>query len=205
MNQHYQKIDEFYDIYDLPAARKMLTRCIKAACTEQVWEQLPANVLFFTEQLTILSKAAVKIIEHHSFLNEVEIEPDADNSVWMLNQYALYCGWCKYRTPWDYFPRHLSKKEFLDPYAALQKFAAYHNYKEWKKLIDNIRYYALSQVSIFEVMHKTGFMNSWHHLHKLLEATHLIEVRQSTPQPKPRRKWQSPGSEPAQSQNNSVS
>ncbi|XVJ64771.1 MAG: hypothetical protein HEQ40_00845 [Lacibacter sp.] len=205
MNHHYQKIDNFYDIYDLPAARKMLTRSMKAACAEQVWEQLPANVLFFTEQLTILSKAAIKIIENHDFINEVEIEPGTDNGVWMLNQYALYCGWCKYRTPWDYFPRHLSKKEFLDPYAALQKFSAYHNSAEWKKVIANIRYYALSHESIFEVIPKTCFIGTWNQLHKLLEATHLIEVRQSTPQPKPRRKWQSPDSEPVKNENNSVS
>jgi hypothetical protein len=163
MNQHYQKIDNFYDIYDLPAARKMLTRCIKTACADHAWQQLPANVLFFTEQLTILSKAAIQIAQNYNFIEEVEIE--ANDTIWMLNQYQLYCGWCKYRTPWDYFPRHLSKKEFLDPYTALQKFAAYHNAGQWKKLIGHIRYYALSHVSVFEVVNKTGFLSTWHQLH----------------------------------------
>lgn len=202
MNQHYQKIDNFYDIYDLPAARKMLTRCIKTACSDKAWEQVPANVLFFTEQLTILSKAAIQIIQNYSFIKEVEIEPVPGSNVWMLDQYALYCGWCKYRTPWDYFPRHLSKKEFLDPYAALQKFTAYHNSGQWKKVIANIRYYALSHESVFEVVNKASFISTWHQLHKLLEATHLIEVRQSTQLPQPRRKWQPPDTKVEQIKSN---
>ncbi len=201
MNHHYQKIDDFYDIYDLPAARKMLSRCIKTACSAKAWEQLPANVLFFTEQLAILSKAVIQIIQNYSFIKDVEIEPGSVSDIWMLNQYELYCGWCKYRTPWDYFPRHLSKKEFLDPYVALQKFAAYHNTGEWKKVIANIRYYALSHESVFEVVNKTSFINTWYQLHKLLEATHLIEVRQSAPLPKPRRKWQPPATELEQIKN----
>lgn len=201
MNQHYQTIDNFFDIYDLPAAQKMLTLCIKTACSDHVWKHLPANVLFFTEQLTILSKAAIQIIQEYSYIKEVEIEDQ--NEVWMLNQYAVYCGWCKHRTPWDYFPRHLSKKEFLDPYRALQKFAAFHNAGQWKKVISNIRYYALSHESVFEVVHRNSFITTWHHLHKLLDATHLIEIRQSIPQPKPRRKWHPPVAEKEQSDNNS--
>ncbi len=189
MNQHYQTIDSFFDIYDLPAAQKMLSRCIKTACSGRVWKYLPANVLFFTEQLHILSKATMKIMQEYNYIKEVEIEAGENNSVWMLNQYPIYCGWCKHRTPWDYFPRHLSKKEFLDPYLVLEKFAATHNSDQWKKIIFNIRYYALSHESIFEVLNKNNFINTCIHLHKLLDATHLIEVRQSTPQPKPRPKW----------------
>ena len=148
----------------------------------------PANVLFFTEQLSILTKAAIKIIQEYNFKKEIEAETNIN--LWMLNQYQTYCGWCKHRTPWDYFPRHLSKKEFLDPYMALEKFTNYHTPRQWKKIIDNIRYYALSYESIFEILDKPNFIGTWLHLHKLLDATHLIEVRQTDPQTKPRPKWQ---------------
>lgn len=192
MSQHYHTIDNFFDTYDLPAAQKMLSRCIKAACSDKVWNYLPANVLFFTEQLSMIIKAAIKIMQEYNFKKEIEIEAETNSNLWMLNQYNTYCGWCKHRTPWDYFPRHLSKKEFLDPYLALEKFTNYHGPRQWKKIIANIRYYALSHESIFEIVDKPNFIDTWLHLHKLLEATHLIEVRQSDPQPKPRPKWQPP-------------
>lgn len=192
MNQHHQTIDSFFDTFDLAAAGKLLHNAIKTADAKKTWKKIPAEALCFIERLTELTEAVFELMHQHDYKEEVQIPKENTTTIFTLTQFETYCGWHTQRTAWDFFPRHLSKKEFLNPYKALEKFTNYKTLPQWKYILKEICTYALSPESINELNNGESLLCTARQLHKMLEATHLIEVRQLTPQPKLRRKWKPP-------------
>ena len=186
---HYQTIDSFFDSFDLPSSIRLLQKTINAANTKKICKGVPANLLYFITRLEGLVEAIFEMLQQYHYKDEVIIKDDDTSALWSLNSFETYCGWPTGKTPWDFFPRHLSKKEFLNPYIALEKFTKQHTPSEWKYLLNDLLSHALSTESLSQFYDCDSILKTWLHLHKLLEATHLIEVRQSTPQPKPRLKW----------------
>lgn len=187
-SNHYKAIDEFFDAFSLPHALQMLARLIKTAGSGKLWKgACPANSIYFSERLHLLTEAVFSLHEEYDYRKEIVLDKGAD--VWMLNQYEIYCGWHYVSTPWDFFPRHLSKKEFTDPYKATKKFTNHHSLRKWKKIIEELCYHSLSPHSFTELDEETNIIDIWLHLHKLVEATHLISVRMTDDERKPRKKW----------------
>jgi len=177
-SNHYQVIDAFFDCYDLSYAVSILGRAIKTADKEKTWKgQPPSHLLLFIEKLGELMEAAFSIVERYDHNSKASLDKDDTEEIWSLAQYETYCGWHIRSTPWDFFPRHLSKKEFLDPYRALEKFTRYRSLFAWKEIVKDILFHALSPNSISEFDDGTSILGTWLHLHKFLEATHLIQVR----------------------------
>jgi len=189
MQQYYQAIDNFFDAYSLPHALHMLAKLIKTADKEKIWKgACPANAIWFTERLELLTEAVFALQERYDYHKEVILDKD-NSGLWMLNQYKTYCGWHRASAPWDFFPRHLSQKEFIDPYKVLKKFTKYRSLAGWKEILKDLRFNALSPHSISEFDDRIGIISIWLLLHKLLEAAHLIEVRMPDDEIKPRKKW----------------
>lgn len=189
ISSSYAAIHSFFDCYGMVHARSLLAKTIKTADSEKIWKgRYPADVLYFTGHLVQLAKAAFDIMERYDYLQEAIIGEEDTNPYWMLQQYESYCGWHMNATPWDFFPRHLSQKEFLDPYKALEKFTRYRSFSRWKAAIKELREHALSPNSIAEFEDGTGLLGTWIMLHKLIEACHLLEVR-SAEEKQRRFKW----------------
>jgi len=187
MNNYYAVIASFFDCYDLSHARSILGKIIKTADSEKSWKgRYPVDVLHFSERLQQLIEAAFGIVEQYDFKPEAEINDDKE--LWFLAKHETYCGWHVHSTPWNFFPRYLSKKEFLDPYKALQKFTSCHSLAVWKMVLKEIVESALSPNSVDET-DNGSLLSAWLYLHKLVEATHLIEVRSTDENKKPRFKW----------------
>ena len=190
MNSPYQTIHSFFDCYGLVHARSMLRQIIKTADSGKILKgDMPCDILYFTEKITKLTEAVFTIINTIDHRPEIILNKDINSNSWLLTVYDDYCGWHIGDTPWDFFPRHLSKKEFLDPYRALEKFTRYRNLHQWKEVIKDLQYHALSDIPIDEFNDDKGILRTYIHLNKLIEATHLIEVRIQPDQSKPYRKW----------------
>jgi len=176
-SNHYQVIDAFFDCYSLSDAVSLLGRATKTADKEKKWKgQPPSHLLLFMEKFAELIAAAFSIVERDDHNIKVILNKD-DKYLWSLAQYETYCGWHIRSAPWDFFPRHLSKKEFSDPYRVLKKFTRYRSLFAWKELLKDILFHALSPNSISEFDDGASLLIVWLHLHKLLEATHLMHVR----------------------------
>lgn len=184
---HYQTIDSFFDSFDLPSSIKLVKKILKTADANKKWKGIPANPLYFTSRIIDLITAVYALLDEYDIKEEIKIKNEP--SAWTLTAYETYCGWHAGRTPWDFFPRHLSKKEFLNPYEALEKFTSFQTLTQWKYILNDLLAHALSTESIGQFYENESMLSTWLHLNKLLEAAHLLEVRQSNPQPKPRRKW----------------
>jgi hypothetical protein len=137
-----------------------------------------------------LMKAAFSIIGFHDYRDEVILEkPDAD-TLWSLTQYEHYCSGHARSTPWHFFPRYLSQKEFVDPYKALKKFTQYRSLAKWKYTLKELLHHALSSTGINEFNGSTGIIHTCILLHKLIEASHLIAIRINAEPEKPNKlKW----------------
>ena len=163
---------------------------IKTADSGKTWKGgSPSDLIYFTEKLNELIDAVYYIVHRFEYRPEVILSKYSNDDSWDLKDYSTYCGWHSNSSPWDFFPRHLSKKEFLDPYKALEKFTKYSNHFRWKDVIKDILSHALSQVYLDEFDNGKRILRTYIHLHKLIEATHLIEVRIVEDEIKPRRKW----------------
>ena len=190
MTLPYQTIHSFFDCYGLVHARSILQELIKKADSEKSWNRSACcDVLFFSEKLNELVEAVYHIVNTYDQRSEVILDNDTDNDIWLLKDYDNYCGSHRNDTPWDFFPRHLSKKEFLDPYKALEKFTSFRNIDQWKQVIRDLAIHALSEIPLNEFDDSHSILRTYIHLNKLIEATHLIEIRIQPETPKPRRKW----------------
>ena len=176
--QHYFVINAFFDCYGLSQARSLLSRMIKAADSEKTWKgRSPSDLLFFTGKMEELMEAVFSLVGGYDYRPEVILDKDNSEDIWSLANYDSYCGWHIHSSPWDFFPRHLTQKEFLDPYRALEKFTGYRSLDKWKKVLSDLLFHALSPHSIYEFDDGAGILRTWLQLHKLLEAAHLVELR----------------------------
>jgi len=191
MTHPHNTIKSFFDCYGPSNARSILTKMIKTADSETSWKgSSPSHLLYFSEKMKELMKAAFSIISSYNYNDEVVLQKQEDDPIWSLTQYEHYCsGHIRY-TPWHFFPRYLSQKEFLDPYKALEKFTRHQTLSEWKQTFKELLHHALSSTRINEFNNSTGIIHKYIHLHKLIEAAHLIAIRMDAEQPKPNNlKW----------------
>ncbi len=190
MTHPYQTIDEFFDAFSLSHASSLLSNLVKAAASCKIWKgACPANAIYFTDRLCLLVQAAFSIREQHNYRTEVVLEEENTAGCWMLNRYDIYCGWHAHSSPWHFFPRHLSQKEFIDPNRVIRKFTRKYPLHRWKEILEELRFHALSPNSLDGLDDGTSILLLSQHLHKLIEATHLIEVRFQPDTPRPRLKW----------------
>lgn len=179
----YKVINEFFESFTLPFARNYLLSAIKSAENAEIWNKAaPNDLLYFFESLEGLLGPVYKIVKEGNLIQKV-ILPKSPNSP-DLTQFHLYCGRYDQLKPWDYFPRTLSKKEFRNPYKALEKFTANTSKKEWKEILLYLLSYALGSNSLSELGVHLELVRISEDLQKMLEACHLIYVRTTIQTPK---------------------
>ncbi len=187
-NNQLQVIDEFFNSFSLPQATKYIHQLIIWADKEKHWQkQTPSLLLWFTAQLQKLVPMVYEIVstntEHENVILNLNLKEQE------LPPPVTYCNWHRH-SPWQFIPRHLSVKEFNNPYKALKKFTRYRTQEKWNEVIEDCCYYALSNSCIGEFADGTSLYLTAIHLYKMVEACHLISVR-SIWEPLPeRRKYQ---------------
>jgi len=175
----YRVISHYFSWSALPAQRTSIRQIIAASIKERHWNKGHPRILIHAgERIEKLIEAAYliqreddKIANNPSIINSSEVRKDVVNP-------ELYCGWAVMFFPWDYFPRHLTKAEYINPYKALRKFFKYRSLPEWKGLMKELMDCALSPQSVYELGAYFNVIKVSTMLQKLVEAAHLIEVRE---------------------------
>ena len=172
----YKHVREFFESFTLPYARDYLSSALKAAESKQIWDKAaPADLLYFFESMDAQLSAIYSIVKEGSKIKKVILPKSPDTCD--LTRYHLYCGRYDQLKSWDYFPRNLSAKEYRDPYKALQNFTSWAPKKEWKEYLKYVLDYALGKSSLSELGIHLEMVSIAEHLHKMLQASHLIYVR----------------------------
>lgn len=165
----YQVIAELFISVEAWHLRDVIRRLLQYTISNEIYaDKPPCDVMLYMRMIFSTIKSAYALKDKQ----RSEIVVDEDD---MLNpkyfQSSLMC--CD---AWTDFPRFLSKKEYCNPYLVFRKFFKYQSLESWLAIWRNIIDGALcpheSRYFINEILVYT-------HLVKLVEAAHLIDVRET--------------------------
>lgn len=170
----YQVIAEFFSAADIASHRKRIRDVLKAACSDHIWrKENPGDLLYDFKLIESVINAAYLI-------NKEKKKSPIDIATYDLLNKNLYCGLHAGSNEWDFLPRSLSKKEYINPYLTFKRFFQYLKLHEWKQELSYLLDYALVNTSLSEAGIEIDVLSIYFHLTKLVEAAHLIDVREIT-------------------------
>jgi hypothetical protein len=168
----YQVIAGFFSAADVVSHKKSIKNAIIAACSDQICNKKdPSGLMWHFELLESVINAAFIINK------EKKQSPLSINNNDLFNP-NLFCGWDRGLTAWDFFPRALSLKEYIDPYLVFKRFFKLLTLSEWKRELKDILDHALGITSFAEAGIDFNCLPIYLNLTKLIEAVHLIDVRE---------------------------
>jgi hypothetical protein len=168
----YQVIAEFFCSASLPSHRKCIKDVLKAAAGNFIWRKHnPGDLLHEFKMIESVINAAY-LINKENKTSPLTISKESSFNP------NLFCGWHVHSTPWDFFPRFLSFKEYANPYVAFKRFFKYLPLAEWKNELNDLLEYALVETSLSDAGVEKDMLSLYVHLSKLIEAAHLIDVRE---------------------------
>jgi hypothetical protein len=153
-------LSNFFDIYSMPGALEEMEQFFRYTSNTKVWKGgMPGNLLYLCEQLQALSDAVYRM---DLYMEDALLQqPDkAQQPHWPIDSPALYYGKHVLYDAWDYFPRHLSRKQFLNPYKALQQYRQYQHQQAWRDSLHTLLEYALSN-SYYDNQEHESHRASW--------------------------------------------
>jgi len=172
----YCSIAGFFDGYALFEILQQVESLVATARNTKPWKNEAGNLLFFVQRLEELCVAALTIHYEQGQRNEAILcmpesgQPDTSQLAHYVN--PRYMG-----NQWDCFPRHLSSKQYHNPYKLFKKFAGSMRETEWKKALRMLLEYALSKDSIEGIYPLYEILRMRKRLLQVVEASHLILVR----------------------------
>lgn len=171
----YQMIAQLFSAADVDSYRKAIKQAIKAACSDRIWkkQESPSSLLWYFDLLESAVNAAYLINK------EKKKSPISVGREDLFNP-NFYSGERSDASDWKSFPRTLSLKEYIDPYIVFKRFFRYHSLSEWQMELDDLKTYALGTDSFYAASIDFDALRIYLHLTKLIEAAHLIDVREVT-------------------------
>lgn len=184
INDPYEVIHEYFSAFDMTDARKRLVRWINSTSKEKPYKQSASGLLFLYEKTQSLIEAAHLVAQmdnadRKAIITQNEGKPEINPMI-----PNLYCAWlggelapapCK---AWDTFPRSLTYKEFLNPYLVFGKFFSFLSLGKWRQVLEELFSMALSRSSFLDDCLDFDILGIKKHLEKLIDAAHLIDVRE---------------------------
>jgi hypothetical protein len=174
----YTVIRDFFSAAPLKYYRKTISHLLKAAYSEDYWKKSdPGSLLRFEQQMLELIAACHGLTRPEKYRTKRKNFALADESVFENGlEPSSYCGSYNHKKVWEFFPRNLTRREFLNPYKAYTGFFADKDLQfrqtEFKEMVT----FALEPFG-----NETGIDYDYLDIHirlqKLVEASHLIDVR----------------------------
>ena len=169
----FSVIQKFFDQdVDIVDARKELKRWWRSAFSEQclLSKAEMVSLIGFRDQLLV-------IVEVSSLFPAPELINTTLEESELLNP-ANFCGRLyEGHTPWDYFPRHLSRKEYIYPELMVTKFFAHKTLPEWRDVMEELFSAAISDCSIYTCTRDEEILKTCEYFLKLIEALYLLKIR----------------------------
>lgn len=161
-----------------PDARKFLTLWLRAAFDDKMILSKKQMVMLmgFQELFMPLVEGAYILYQADENVLAETIISDESTPNFMDEQY-YYIDPHKLYSPWLFFPRHLNRKEYMNPCKVLEKFFLRKSLPDWQHFLVDIFSAAVSKCNIFGCTSEKNIWVTCLYLFKLLEATHLIKIR----------------------------
>lgn len=185
----YERIHKFFDNYHLETALQETEGIIKVATTEKAWKKdYPYSLIYFMKMLEDLCEAALVIHYNYSTRDECIVEITTGTGEPDMSRQQQFIIRNRFSNVWNCFPRHLSPGQYHNPYKAIKKFAGCMSAAEWKKALQELTEYALSDSPIDDAYPPYNILTVRQRLLQLIEACHLLEVRSNIKKAAPQAK-----------------
>lgn len=170
-------IHSWINNYGLPNIRRYIYTWLPAVFNEKKWDEgQPNDLLWFYKQLLrTIEAAAIHLQLGGSKLSVINLDK-MQFSVELLHP-NLYCFANERDDPFNYFPRFLSKEEFVNPHLAFQSFFQFREISEWQMELEDMLHQALSNSCMEDYGYVIDLFGIGQQLHKFAEACQLIHVR----------------------------
>jgi hypothetical protein len=164
----------FYIDYDLPGARALLQDWCKAAfATRVLGRKKMLAVLELKEDLLRLLEAA------HLLVDERTACLDLRHPIALMDP-AHYCsGERDGLDAFAMFPRSLNRAEFMNPYRVFAKTRRRHTLPAWRECLQDLWSAGTTPATLYELAHSPAPWPDTRTLFKLVDASHLVVVRES--------------------------
>ena len=177
----YKVIENFFSFAPVEQHRKYIYSMLTAAYSEDYWRKSdPGELLLFQQNMIDLIKATYLFAsgEKKSIRKKMAVVEKGD--VDQMIDPATYFGRHQGNAMWAFFPRYLSRKEFINPYLAVEKFFDFRSLDRWLTEFKELINYALSPYGNESAL-EFDYLKINNLLQKLNEASHLIHVRVNKP------------------------
>ncbi|HJU45406.1 MAG TPA: hypothetical protein VJ647_01420 [Chitinophagaceae bacterium] len=169
----YQVIAEAFDFSEISYYRKVIKGILLSTQTDKIYDEVsPSNLLFQFRMMESVINACYLINKENKKSPLTIGAGDYTNR-------NLYYGRHDRKDGWDYFPRCLSRKEFMDPYLVFKRFFKFRELQQWKMDLEEVLNRALSR-SDERLEISVDILSMYFYLTRLFEAAHLIDVREIT-------------------------
>ncbi len=174
----YEIIQNFFRFVSPERSRSYILSMLISAARSGYWSEAdPGSLLEFEEELGSLlyavSTLSVITDTSRGFGKKAVLDKKL---LQMPLDLSLISGWPVYDVVWEYFPRHLSKAEFLNPYLVFREFFAYSTLAGWKSRLHRV---IVDALSVLPEVHIPDYplLETYKLLQKLVEAAYLVASR----------------------------
>lgn len=169
-------ITSFNEYIEYPIGRRYLKKWFMAVHKKDHWRmRSPEALLYFYERIEMLLEAGKLLAEMpvSKRMSTVVIIEDKPIDLMLPTLYFPSSG---FSDAWEYFPRHLTRKEFLNPYLVYPKLFKRYDLNEWRFILRELLSFGLSVTKLeCDYGFDTYSVNIL--LEKLLAASSLIYTR----------------------------
>lgn len=183
ISQPHSVIRDFFSTFDMPRAKNQLDKWINATCKDKPCKLPPARLLFLYEKLHNLIAAAHLIHQLDNSRARAVITAEEDTNLLCPELYTALLPVHRqapicHLKQWEDFPRHLTRSEFLNPYKVFARFFKYRPLGQWWQVTYRLFSMGLSRESFVDDCLDIEIIRVHSLLIKLIEAAHLIDVRE---------------------------
>ncbi len=179
-----QVIIQFFDSYHLVDAVTQLEDCLLCAFSHLRLRRKPLlRIMAMKEMLLVLLEAAT-LLKDEGKATLAADEPNPMDTRWYYyNKYKDY-------EEWDYFPHHLCKKQYYNPYIVFKQCSKKSTLPQWRSLLEGLfaaaAYYNMTGEDgcINYSSAETNAYTQCKRLIELVEAAHLVYIRERLFEPK---------------------
>ncbi len=170
----------YFSGVSLPGRLESIQQLITSAANDQEWNYqryrppfiMVSQLERLLEALYLLQRDDCILETNGSKIEESELQNPTVSA-------ELYCRPSIHLPTWNYIPKHLQNDEFINPYVAVTRFFDCRDLPGWRHLLSELVEFAtLGGSNIYEVGPDFNVLETFSLLYKIVEAAHLIDVRE---------------------------
>jgi len=163
----YQVLAHFFAEAPMHEFRRLVKKLVSHAGGAGVYKGAsPGDVLLYGRLIRSLIRAAHALKDKHS--------PVIINGEDLFSEKYYRSHYAGARA-WNEFPRHLSEKEYRDPYRVFKRLFRYQALQHWLRCWERV---VQGVLCADDALAPTAPVEVYTHLAKLVEAAHLVDVRE---------------------------